>query len=171
MNIKLKKCTKEDLKALQKIAIETFTETFSEYNTPENMKHYLEKAFNVKQLENELSNENSHFFFAYVNGDLAGYLKVNTNDAQTEEMDDQSLEIQRIYIKEKYQKQGLGKFLLEKAEAIAKESKKEKIWLGVWEKNYNAIGFYEKMGFVQTGSFTFYLGDEKQTDYIMTKVL
>lgn len=171
MTIKIRKCTLEDLETLQQVAIETFTETFSEYNTPENMKLYLDNAFNEKQLENELSNKDSQFFFVYVENDLAGYLKVNIGEAQTEEMGDEALEIQRVYIKEKYQKSGLGKLMLEKAEKIAKENNKNKIWLGVWEKNENAIGFYEKMGFKQTSSFTFHLGDEIQTDYIMTKPL
>ncbi|WP_039790739.1 GNAT family acetyltransferase, partial [Paenibacillus riograndensis] len=40
--------------------------------------------------------------------------------------------------------------------------------LGVWEKNENAIAFYKKMGFVQTGSHSFYMGDEEQIDIIMT---
>ncbi|MDQ1002090.1 ribosomal protein L22 [Neobacillus niacini] len=31
--------------------------------------------------------------------EVAGYLKVNINDAQSEEMDEESLEIERIYIK------------------------------------------------------------------------
>ena len=35
------------------------------------------------------------------------------------------------------------------------EHNKKKIWLGVWEKNENAIAFYKKMGFVQTGVHSF----------------
>lgn len=171
MTIQIRKCTLEDVETLRSVAIETFTETFSEYNTPENMKLYLDTSFNLEQLEKELTNQNSQFYFVYVEGDLAGYLKVNLDDAQTEKMGEQSLEIQRVYIKSQYQKSGLGKLMVTKAEEIAKENNKHKIWLGVWEKNENAIGFYKNIGFIQTGDFTFYLGDEKQTDYIMTKEL
>ncbi|MEC0789915.1 GNAT family N-acetyltransferase, partial [Bacillus haynesii] len=56
-------------------------------------------------------------------------------------------------------KHGLGKYLFNKAVEIAKERNKKKIWLGVWEKNENAIAFYKKMGFVQTGAHSFYMGD------------
>ena len=38
--------------------------------------------------------------------EIAGYLKVNTHDAQTEIMGNDSLEIERIYIKGIYQKHG-----------------------------------------------------------------
>ncbi|TAI53765.1 Spermidine/spermine N(1)-acetyltransferase [Bacillus paralicheniformis] len=171
MTVKIKKCTLEDLIKLQEMSYETFNETFKDQNSPENMKAYLEKAFHLKQLEKELANSASQFFFVYCNNETAGYLKVNTDEAQTEKMGDESLEIERIYIKNEFQKHGLGKYLFNKALEIAKELNKKKIWLGVWEKNENAIAFYKKMGFVQTGAHSFYMGDEEQTDFIMTKTL
>ncbi|OHR70594.1 GNAT family acetyltransferase [Bacillus sp. HMSC76G11] len=171
MTINIKKCTLEDSRELQEISYETFNETFKHQNSPENMNAYLERAFNLKQLEKELSYISSQFFFVYFNNEIAGYLKVNTNDAQSEEMCNESLEIERIYIKNKFQKHGLGKYLLNKAMEIAMERNKRNIWLGVWEKNENANAFYKKMGFVQTGAHAFYMGDEKQMDYILTKIL
>ncbi|RAS78938.1 GNAT family N-acetyltransferase [Priestia endophytica] len=171
MTINLKKCTLEDLRKLQEISYETFNETFKHQNSPENMKAYLEKAFNLEQVEKELSNTSSHFFFVYVNNEIAGYLKVNTDDAQSEEMGDESLEIERIYIKNNFQKHGIGKYLFNKAIDMAMEHNKKKIWLGVWEKNENALAFYKKMGFVQTGVHSFYMGDEEQVDFIMVKTL
>ncbi|WP_066300022.1 GNAT family N-acetyltransferase [Bacillus sp. FJAT-29937] len=171
MTIKIKMCALEDLQTLQEISIETFNDTFKNQNSPENMGTYLERAFNLNQLEKELSNMSSEFFFVYFNDEIAGYLKVNTNEAQSEEMDDESFEIERIYIKNKFQKHGLGKYLLNNSVELATERKKKKIWLGVWEQNENAIAFYKKMGFVQTGAHSFYMGDEEQTDLILTKTL
>jgi diamine N-acetyltransferase len=171
MKIKIKQCNLVDLHKLQEISYETFNETFRVQNSPENMNAYLEKAFNINQLEKELSNPSSEFFFVYVNHEVAGYLKVNINDAQSEDMGNESLEVERIYINNKFQKHGLGKYLLKKAIEIAVVQNKKKIWLGVWEKNENAIAFYKKMGFVQTGAHSFYMGDEEQTDFIMTKTI
>ncbi|MCY7763643.1 GNAT family N-acetyltransferase [Bacillus spizizenii] len=171
MTINIQKCSSEDLKILQELSIETFNDTFKDQNSPENMKAYLESAFNAKQLEKELSNTSSQFFFVYFHHEVAGYLKVNTDDAQSEEMGKESLEIERIYIKNKFQKHGLGKHQLNKAMEIALERNKKKVWLGVWEKNENAIAFYKKMGFVQIGAHSFYMGDEEQTDLIMAKTL
>ncbi|RKQ30939.1 GNAT family N-acetyltransferase [Oceanobacillus halophilus] len=171
MVVQIEKCKREDLQILQKISIETFNDTFKDQNSLENMKAYLDKAFHSKQLEKELLNTASQFFFVYVNNEISGYLKVNTNEAQTEEIGDDSLEVERIYIRKNFQKQGLGKYLLNKAIEIAMEGNKKKIWLGVWEKNENAISFYKEMGFVHTGSHSFYMGDEEQTDFIMTKTL
>lgn len=171
MSILIKKCKREDVGILREISIETFSDTFGDQNTPENMKTYLEKAFTVQQLEKELSNRSSQFFFVYYNEAVAGYLKINTNEAQSEEMGDESLEIERIYVKNKFQKHGIGKYLFNKAVEMAKTDNKKKIWLGVWEENENAIAFYKKMGFVHTDSHSFHMGDEEQIDFIMTKTL
>jgi len=171
MNINIKHCTIEDLSILQEISCETFIETFKDQNSAENMNTYLERAFNVKQLEKELSTVSSQFFFIYFNHEVSGYLKVNTLDSQSENMGEDTLEIERIYVRNKLQKQGLGKYLINKAIEIAEEQKKNQIWLGVWEKNENAIAFYQKLGFVQAGSHSFFMGDEEQIDLIMIKSL
>lgn len=89
MTVKLKTCNREDLQILQDISIETFNDTFKGQNSPENMKAYLERAFHSKQLEKELSNSSSEFFFVYVNHEVAGYVKININDAQSEAMGDE----------------------------------------------------------------------------------
>lgn len=171
MTMTIKKCKFEDLCELQKISVETFTETFKDQNSPEHLNAYLKKAYNLEQLEKELANRSSQFFFVYVNQEVAGYLKVNTDEAQSEAMGADSLEVERIYVKKKFQKHGLGKQLLNKALEIALEQKKKKIWLGVWEENENAIAFYQKQGFVHTGAHSFYMGEDEQVDLIMTKTL
>ncbi|MBB5178736.1 ribosomal protein S18 acetylase RimI-like enzyme [Planomicrobium koreense] len=167
----IKKCNLENASELQRISVETFTETFKEHNSPEHLNAYLEKAYNLEALKQELANPSSHFFFVYWEQEIAGYLKVNMDKAQTEAMGSGSLEVERIYVKQHYQKHGLGKALLNKAFEIALDEKKQAIWLGVWEDNTNAIAFYQKKGFVQTGSHSFFMGDDEQVDLIMTKTL
>jgi len=171
MTIKIKICSQDDLQALQAISIETFTETFQEQNTPENMQAYLKNAYTLDKLQKEMLQDNSTFFFIFYNDQLAGYMKVNTDDAQTEQAGEDALEIERIYIRSGFQRKGLGNYLIDKAIEIAKEKEKEKVWLGVWEHNEPALLFYRKNGFVQTGSHSFFMGDDEQTDYIMTKTL
>lgn len=171
MTILIKKCSSADLEILQKISIETFTDTFKNQNSPEAIKAYSKRAFHPEQLKKEYDNRDSEFYFIYYNEEIAGYLKVNTDDAQSEKMDKDSLEVERIYIRRLFHRLGLGKHLMEKAAQIAVEKNKRKLWLGVWEKNGNAISFYNKLNFVQTGTHSFYMGDEEQTDLILTRII
>lgn len=99
MTIKIKKCTFEDLGLLQEISVETFNDTFQNQNSPAIMNAYLNRAFNLKKLGNELLNNCSEFYFIFLNKEVAGYLKLNFNDAQSEKMGNDSLEIERIYIR------------------------------------------------------------------------
>lgn len=171
MNITIKECTLQDTDELQKVGIVTFTETFEEHNSPEHMKAYLEEAFNLPKLVKELADPDSQFYFVLVDGQVAGYLKINVGAAQTEEMGEDALEVERIYISRDFQKLGLGKHLMEQALELAARLGKKKIWLGVWEHNANAIAFYQKKGFVKTGQHSFFMGDDEQIDWIMVKEL
>jgi ribosomal protein S18 acetylase RimI-like enzyme len=171
MNVKIEKCSLEDVQRLQEISIETYNETFKEQNSPENMKAYLDKAFTSSRLETELTTPGTEFYMMYIHDEPAGYLKVNINEAQTENMGGDALEIERIYIRHQFHRKGLGKFFMNTAVELALKQKKTMLWLGVWEKNEPAKEFYRKQGFVQTGAHSFFMGDDEQIDFIMTKAL
>ena len=171
LNVEIRPCTEEDLDLLQKISIETYTDTFGAHNTRENLHAYLTEAYAPDKLKRELVNPESHFFFLYVDEQLAGYLKVNTGAAQTEDKIANALEVERIYVDKAFKRMGLGKRLIEKALSLAKEYQVENVWLGVWEYNENARKFYEMLGFVYTDSHSFFMGDDEQTDLIVVKSL
>ncbi len=76
-NISLKKLTPQDVSALQKIAKETFYETFASDNSEEDMHKYLEGSFASGKLEAELNNPDSEFYFAEIENNAVGYLKIN----------------------------------------------------------------------------------------------
>lgn len=171
MKTMISKCTLDDLRLLQDIATDTYNETYSHLNTPENMNDYLENAFNTNQLTKELSNEFSSFLFLYSNDILIGYLKINEGPAQTREVGENAMEIERIYVKQKYQDKGFGKTLLQTAIELAKEHNKNEIWLGVWRKNKNAIEFHKSKGFEIRGQYSIFIGDEEKENYIMVKTL
>lgn len=63
-NIDIRKGTLSDLSVLQNIGRQTFSETFAEGNTEENMTKYLEEGFSDEKLTAELNNPDSEFYFA-----------------------------------------------------------------------------------------------------------
>ena len=147
MSIHLQKITKNNVQDLQEVSIQTFTETFKDNNSEKSLNDYLNTAYELTKLEKELENPHSEFYFAYFNNELAGYLKININDAQTKKMGENALEVERIYIKKSFKRRGIGRHLIETAEQLAKKYQKNLMWLGVWEYNPKAIAFYETLGF------------------------
>ena len=166
-NFEITKVNSNDITSLQKVGKKTFFETFSPTNTEENMQKYLEESFSSDKLLGELNNPDSKFYFAKYNDEIVGYLKLNLGHSQTDLNDNQSLEIERIYVLKDFQGKKIGQKLYEKAVEVAKQNKVKYIWLGVWEKNQKAIDFYEKNGFVPFDKHIFVLGDDEQTDIMM----
>jgi ribosomal protein S18 acetylase RimI-like enzyme len=165
--IEIRKVTIKDLDELQKIGRQTFYETFASGNTEENMSKYLEEGFSVAKLTTELSDKNAEFYFATLDENVIGYLKINFGQSQTELKDDKAIEIERIYVLKEYHGKNVGQLLYDKAINIALQKNANFVWLGVWEQNPRAINFYKKNGFVEFDKHIFKLGDDEQTDIMM----
>jgi len=171
MTISIRQCLINELDTLQLIGFETFEETYRPMNSPETMDKYLHESFSMEKLAQELSHAYCKFYFAYLDSELAGYIKINYAPVQSDINDPESIEVERIYVLKEYKGKGLGKVLMEYAFQKAKQNKKAYVWLGVWEKNVNAIAFYEKMGFKEAGQHSFRIGNELQSDLIMKKTV
>lgn len=166
-NIEIRKVTINDIDPLQKIARKTFFETFSAGNTEQNMKMYLDEGLSVTKLTSELNDKNSEFYFATLDNHVIGYLKINFGPSQTDIQDDNTVEIERIYVLKEFQGKNVGTLLLDKALQLSGQKNARYVWLGVWEENPGAIRFYRKNGFTDFGKHIFKLGDDEQTDIMM----
>ena len=169
--MKIKKCSLDDILDLQKIYRQTFFETFSEQNSEENMRIFLDKAYSEEKLKSEIEAKETETFLAVENQKILGVLKINTGNAETESGLENSLEIQRIYILKESKGLGIGTVLMNLAEKKPRELGVSFIWLGVWEKNFPAQKFYTDKGFRRFSEHAFVLGDDIQTDFLMKKEL
>lgn len=88
-----------EVEKLQAISIETYQATFGEHNSEELMTAYLDEAYALDKLRRELQEEQSEFYWAVLDDRIAGYLKLNIGQAQTEAMGEGFLEIERIYVR------------------------------------------------------------------------
>jgi ribosomal protein S18 acetylase RimI-like enzyme len=165
--IEIIQVTTTDIDQLQRIGRQTFHETFSAFNSEENMNKYLEEGFSTEKLTAELNDKNAEFYFATHEKKVIGYLKLNSGASQTELKDNKALEIERIYVVNQFHGKKAGQTLYNKAIEIARQKKVDYVWLGVWEKNSRAMTFYRKNGFVEFDKHIFKLGNEEQTDIMM----
>lgn len=166
-NIAIQKVTINELDHLQKIGRQTFYETFSEGNTEENMKKYLNEEFSVAKLTTAFNDMNAEFYFATIDNKVVGYLKINFGKSQTELQDAKAIEIERIYVLRELHGKNVGQLLYNKAFDVARHKNADYVWLGVWEQNPRAINFYKKNGFVEFDKHIFKLGNDEQTDIMM----
>lgn len=164
---KLRQLDAKDFISLRSIAEETFLDTFASQNESENISEYVAAAFSAERVAAELENKDSEFFFIENGSDIAGYLKLNRGNAQTEQSVSNALEIERIYVRREYQGTGAGKALMLHAISRAALANMDWLWLGVWDQNVKAIEFYKKSGFVEFALHDFHMGKELQRDILM----
>lgn len=161
----------EEAALLQELSRLTYRDTFQGTTSDENLQEHLDTAYALSRLEKELKDPEVAFYFYQEGEDLLGYLRLNVGSAQTESIHDNSLEIERIYIHPDHKGRGLGQELMNFALVQAQKLGKTAIWLGVWEFNGPALGFYQKNGFRQVGQHNFVMGDDVLTDLLYLKEL
>lgn len=171
MTINIIPCKAEQLNLLREVSIETYRDTFEDSNSEELMQQYLSDALNLEKLSLEFQMIGSYFYFIYVDKEVAGFLKVNVDDAQSDDIDKGGLEIERFYIRQHYLRRGLGKILMQFAYDLAHQFNKASVWLGVWEDNQRALAFYKAQGFYQIGEHSFDMAGDIQTDLVLKKDL
>jgi ribosomal protein S18 acetylase RimI-like enzyme len=166
-NISLEKISVSDVEWLQEISKQTFIETFAAVNTVSNMLQYLNGALSIQTLSDEMMKKDSEFYFAKKEDKIVGYLKLNFGDSQTESIDENGMEIERIYVLKAFHGQGIGQYMFDEAIAMARQKHLKFLWLGVWEENHRALNFYKKNGLVEFDKHNFILGNDVQTDVLM----
>ena len=172
------RCTESHLATLLPVAKQSFIEAFEKDSDPENFQLYVAKAFTEAAMLEELRHAQSVFYSLNTQrsdghtegGDMTGYVKMRWD--RSEEFfpnGERALELQRIYLLEKYWNQGLGKVLLDFSENYAREQGFEWIYLVVWLENHGAIRFYERNGWEKFARKQFQFGNEIHHDFVLRK--
>ena len=169
MTLVIRKATTEDARLIADISHQTFYETFAAYNSRENMDKFLSQQFTKGRLILEVGARENIFLLAYDDDKIAGYVKLRDERVPLSLRHVNALEVARLYAMKTAIGKGIGSQLMQSCVDIAKEKKKEWLWLGVWEKNQRAINFYSKWGFEKFDETDFLLGDDVQRDWLMKK--
>lgn len=146
----------------------SFYEAFANHNTKEDMEIFMSEQFTKEELMKEVELDEGIFMLAYIAEEPVGYARLRVKNNLAHE---QAIEIARIYALEKAIGKGVGKALMQECINKAKELQMKSIWLGVWEHNERAIGFYQRWGFERFGDHQFLLGTDLQTDWLLKKQL
>jgi GNAT superfamily N-acetyltransferase len=161
--------TTDDAGLLAELGARTFFEAFAADNTPEDMAAYLAAAFGRDQQAAELTDSDSVFLIAEVDGVAAGYAKLHAGATPDEVTHDDPIELARLYVSHEWLGRGLAATLMQACIDEAKKKGHRTLWLGVWEHNARARAFYSKWSFREVGEHIFQLGADSQTDILMER--
>lgn len=165
--IEIKKVEASQLEDLRNISIDTFKRSFTLIYNEYEIESYLNDAFSLKKLQEELEDPHSAFYFSYLDGKLMGYLKINLYLNHHKREDPFATELQRIYILKNYIGKGYGSSLLKFAIERAMDLESRYIWLSTGEENTSAIEFYKRNNFEKIDEQYLNLGTSKVKSVVM----
>jgi ribosomal protein S18 acetylase RimI-like enzyme len=167
--IELRRATPADAAGLATFAAAAFVDTFGAQNRPEDMAAYVAEAFGEPVQRAELTDPRCTVFLAERAGEIVGYAMLRDGDAPGCVPDGSAIEIARLYAGQRWIGAGIGALLMQRCLVEAASRGRRTIWLGVWERNVRAIGFYQRWHFTIVGSQSFQLGSDRQNDRVMAR--
>lgn len=158
-----------DAEALHAFALRIFEETFAKDNRPEDMAAYTAEVFTPERQAAEIADPDAVVLLLFGRDDtLDGYAHIGFGQAPVFVRADRPAELKRFYLAGRLHGTGVAGLLMEAVITQARARYCDILWLGVWDRNPRAIGFYEKQRFRAAGQQIFYLGSDAQIDIVMT---
>ena len=169
--LEIRRVQKNEVALLRDLAERTFRDAWQDDNAPDDFEAYCRENFTLEKLGAELAAPAAEFYFALINEQPVAYLKFNIDRLPRSPgaFEGSALQLERIYVLQNFQSQGLGAQLLHFAVERARETGAAWVWLSVWQKSPRTIKFYERNGFSIFGVETFWVGKDPQPDWLMRK--
>ncbi len=156
-----------DAPTLAEFAARTFEDTFGAANDPAHMAEHLATAYGTAQQLRELSDPECITLILDDDRTLAGYAQVRRSPPLSCIRGPAPVEVVRFYLDRPFHGRGLAQQLMAAVAGAALELGGRTLWLSVWERNPRAIAFYAKCGFSDTGTTSFWVGPDEQTDRVL----
>ncbi|MBU2493653.1 MAG: GNAT family N-acetyltransferase [Bacteroidetes bacterium] len=150
--ILIRQWDKSDFNQIIYILKESWDKAYSSFIPEEDLVFYLDKTYNIKELEKLYNDENIICYSAVVDNQTVGWLKLTINRKENR------FYLSSIYVLPEYQNLKIGKRFIDTAFSKAKKKGFSEIWIGVMENNSNVLRWYENLGFIFTESLPFTMG-------------
>ena len=157
----------EDAQALSTAGERFFAQAYRDFSRPDDLAVHVRQYFGLAAVEAELQKPDVRYTIAYDADAIAGFLKIRHGPAPDAVPAEEAIEVQQLYVDAERQGKGVGRTLMDRAAAVARDEGYDGIWLSVWQDADWATGFYEAYGFRRVGTAEFWLGRSKFMDYLM----
>ncbi len=157
-----------DAPALSELGARTFRATYADGNDAHFVEAYVADHYSTAIQLAELGDDRLIYLVAELDGQLAGFVLLRTDQWHPDVHGSSPIRLARIYMDTSYLGVGLGSALMERCIEECRLRGHDLLWLGVWERNERAIAFYERWGFSSVGVEIFNVGGDKQRDVILT---
>lgn len=139
MIINYQKASADDLPKIFEISEEIWKPAFAPIYSPKELNVLYHGMYNKELLVTWLSITSNHFYFILNDKKFIGYMAVELHPTH--------LKLDKIYVHQSLQGNGIGSQVMLKVESFAREASLKQIMLRVNRQNRSAIDFYRKRNF------------------------
>jgi GNAT superfamily N-acetyltransferase len=170
-DVRVRRGVPDDAGTLTELGERTFRDAFAADNRPEDVEAHTTATYGVDRQALELADPACTYLIAEAPGAdaPAGYALVRAGPAPARVGGAAPLEVVRFYVDRRWHGRGVAQALMAAVVAEAERRGAQTLWLSSWERNARGIRFYEKCGFRDVGSHTFWVGSDPQTDRLMAR--
>lgn len=168
----IKRADGRDAALLVDISRRTFSETFGHLYAPEDLAHHLKYAYTEAAYQAALDEQNcAAWLLNDHDGQTVGFAFAGLCALPHDYVAANDYELKRIYLLEAQQNQGWGTRLFLEAEQWMLAQSPSAIWVGVYSENMGAQRFYQRHGYVKAGTYFYEVGEARDLEFIMRKVV
>jgi len=143
----IRKAKEDDLKDIQELSQQLFIH--DQEFIPYLDMNWSYEGIGVNYFKDKISGKTGVCFIADVDGKIVGYLTGGLVKSDSWRTIVKMTELDSMIVADKFRGQKIGKILFEQFMKWSKSIKAERIKVRASAGNFNAIKFYEKIGFVQ----------------------
>jgi ribosomal protein S18 acetylase RimI-like enzyme len=156
----------EDASRLAVLATQVWLHTYSTDGITRDIAEYVLREFTPEKFSELLNDPVSHVVVAEQRESLVG-LAVVKFGVSCPAGNNSAAELQTLYVQEHFAGRGIGKLLLQAAEAKVRQQLNTALWLTVNAKNTEAIAFYARQGYAKVGTSFFVLGAGRHENHVL----
>jgi ribosomal protein S18 acetylase RimI-like enzyme len=158
-----------DAAPLASLAARTFTETFGQLYTPQDLQTFLASSRSEARYLRMLEDARMGLWLALANDEEPiAYAVAGPCKLPVENLEPAAGEMQELYVRSDYHGRQLGTRLLATALDWLSEHYSP-LYVGVWSENLGAQRLYARYGFSKVGEYGFPVGDHVDHEFILKR--
>lgn len=149
-SLKLKPIALEDHSKLLQLIQRIYPPAYRYLWNHEDCGFYFDRFYSLSNLKKELDETEAEYYFVYYNTNLVGILRILFDKTLKSMPEKSGCYLNRIYLSEEAQGQGIANELFKWVEQKAKLKGNDLIWLEAMDSKPQALKFYIKQGLTKS---------------------
>jgi len=154
--IEIRRADEEDAGVLAAIGLAVWVDTYAESALSAEVAEVGLASFSVETVRAMVADFTRSVWLATNAHGVLGFMTLRHQTALPG-LEASAAELERLYVIERFCRQGTGTRLMQKASQVARECGATQLWVDVYSENTRAITFYRKLGFTQHSTVSFKL--------------